>query len=118
LAGVEGLTIQEAADTTGWSARMLRYLERGGLIEPPRTASGYRVFGPAELERLRTLRALLTRFRCGLSHVAFARRVRGEPELRAALERWFEEAPRRPESLHSDAWLRFEQEKHERLLAA
>ena len=40
---------------------MLRYLERVGLIEPARTASGYRIFGPGELQRLRTLRELLAR---------------------------------------------------------
>ena len=53
---MEGLTINEAAETTGWSPRMLRYLERVGLVEPARTPKGYRVFGPAELQRLRTLR--------------------------------------------------------------
>jgi len=53
---VDGLTINEAAETSGWSPRMLRYLERVGLIEPARTGAGYRVFGPAELQRLRTLR--------------------------------------------------------------
>jgi MerR family copper efflux transcriptional regulator len=115
---MEGLTIHEAAEVTGWSPRMLRYLESGGLIEPPRTASGYRAFGPAELQRLRTLRQLLERFGCGLSEVAFARRMHTEPELRAALERWFEEIPRRPEGVDSDDWLRWEQRKHQRLLAA
>src|ERR1043165_7864071 len=52
---MDGLTINEAAETTGWSPRMLRYLERVGLIQPPRTGSGYRVFGAGELQRLRTL---------------------------------------------------------------
>src|SRR5919198_5783387 len=112
-----GLTIHEAAETTGWSPRMLRYLERVGLVEPSRTDSGYRVFGAPELQRLRTLRTLLARFECGLSDVAFAKRLRSEPELRGALERWFEERPRRPEGVPSDDWLRFEQEKHQRLLA-
>jgi MerR family transcriptional regulator, copper efflux regulator len=113
----DGLTINQAADTTGWSARMLRYLEKASLIEPGRTASGYRVFGPGDLQRLRTLRELLDRFGCGLTDVAFARRLRSEPELDAALERWLEEQPRRPEGLSSSDWLSFEQEKHERLLA-
>jgi MerR family transcriptional regulator, copper efflux regulator len=54
-----GLTIQEAADTTGWSPRMLRYIERSGLVEAPRTPAGYRIFGAGELQRLRTLRELL-----------------------------------------------------------
>ena len=42
----EGLTINEAAETTGWSPRMLRYIESAGLIDLPRTPSGYRLFGP------------------------------------------------------------------------
>ena len=113
----DGLTINQAAGTTGWSARMLRYLESASLIEPGRTASGYRVFGPGDLQRLRTLRELLDRFDCGLTDVAFARRLRSEPELDGALEHWLEELPSRPEGLSSSDWLRFEQEKHERLLA-
>ena len=115
---MDGLTINEAAETTGWSPRMLRYIESAGLIEPQRKPSGYRVFGPGELQRLRTLRELLARFDCALSDVAFAERLRSEPELGEALERWLEEHPRRPEGLSSSDWLRFEQEKHERLLAA
>ena len=113
---MDGLTIHEAAETTGWSPRMLRYLERVGLIEPARRASGYRVFGPAELQRLRTLRELLTRYDCGLSDVAFVKRMRDEPGLSEALDRWFEAPARRPEGVPSGDWLRFEQEKHQRLL--
>jgi DNA-binding transcriptional MerR regulator len=114
----KGLTIQEAAETTGWSPRMLRYIGEAGLIEPPRTPAGYRVFGAGELQRLRTLRELLSGFDCGLSDLAFAQRLRSEPELRSAVERWFEERIRRPEGVPAADWLRFEQEKHQRLLAA
>ena len=93
---MEGLTINEAAETTGWSPRMLRYIESAGLIEPARTPSGYRLFGPGELQRLRTLRELLARFDCALSDVAFAARLRSDPELRAAVDRWLEEQPESP----------------------
>ncbi len=96
---------------------MLRYLERVGLIEPARTASGYRIFGPGELQRLRTLRELLARFDCGLSDVAFAKRIRDESALEEALERWFEERPEKPAEIEPGDWLRWEQQKHERLLA-
>jgi MerR family transcriptional regulator, copper efflux regulator len=113
---MDGLTINEAAETTGWSPRMLRYLERVGLILPPRTGSGYRMFGPEELQRLRTLRELLGRFECGLSDVAFAKRMREDEALRKAVDAWLEATPRRPEGVASDDWLRWEQEKHQRLL--
>jgi MerR family copper efflux transcriptional regulator len=113
---MEGLTINEAAATTGWSPRMLRYIERTGLIELPRTESGYRIFGPGELQRLRTLRELLARFDCGLSDVAFAKRLASDTELDAALDRWFEDRPQLPEGVAHGDWLRWEQEKHERLL--
>src|SRR3954462_39147 len=73
---MDALTIHEAAETTGWSPRMLRYVERGGLVEPERSASGYRLYGPAELQRLRALRELLAEHEIGVSHLAFARRLR------------------------------------------
>ena len=114
---MEGLTINEAADTTGWSPRMLRYLDRVGRLEPARTASGYRIFGPGELQRLRTLRELLARFECALSDVAFAKRMREEPDLSEALERWFEDEPEKPANVDPAEWLAWEQQKHERLLS-
>ena len=115
---MDGLTIHQAAETTGWSPRMLRYIEAAGLVEPERTESGYRVFGPGELQRLRTLRELLARFDCALSDVAFAKRMTSEGGLGTALQRWFEARPEPPEGVTSDDWLSWEQEKHERLLAA
>ncbi len=48
----DALTIHESAETTGWSPRMLRYIERSGLVVPARSASGYRLYGAAELQRL------------------------------------------------------------------
>ena len=36
---MDRLTIHEAAETTGWSPRMLRYVERAGLIEPQLAAA-------------------------------------------------------------------------------
>ena len=73
---MDALTINEAAETTGWSPRMLRYVERVGLVEPKRSAAGYRLYGPAELQRLRTLRELLDEHEIGLSDLAFALRLR------------------------------------------
>ena len=115
---MDALTIHEAAETTGWSARMLRYIERMQLIEPRRSASGYRLYGPGELQRLRTLRELLERYDLNLSDVGFARRLDGDPELRAAVEAWLQAQPARPEEVSAEDWLRWEQDKHEKLLAA
>ncbi len=112
------LTIHEAAQTTGWSPRMLRYVERLGLIEPPRSASGYRQYGAAELQRLRTLRELLDRHDVGLSDVAFALRLQREEALSGDVRRWIDAEPSRPADVPAGDWLRWEQQKHERLLAA
>src|SRR5215217_8005160 len=112
---MDALTIQEAAETTGWSSRMLRYIERSGLVAPPRSESGYRLYGPGELQRLRTLLDLLG---IGLGDVGFAQRMRTEPDLSAAIESWLESQASRPEHVPAADWLRFEQEKHERLLSA
>ena len=115
---MEMLTINEAATTTGWSARMLRYVEQAGLVTPARSASGYRLYGAAELQRLRTLKELLARFDIGLSDVAFAARMATDAELREAVPDWLAAEARRPDDVDADDWLRFEQDKHERLLAA
>src|SRR5205814_10588708 len=110
---MEGLTIQEAAETTGWSARMLRYIEEAGLMEVGRSPSGYRVYGPGELQRLRTLKELLGRFDLGLSEVAFAAQLERDTKLREAGQGWLHDQPRRPEHVRPDDWLRLEQEKPE-----
>ncbi len=113
---MDGLTIQEAADTTGWSARMLRYVERAGLVSPERTPAGYRIYGAAELQRLRTLKELLAHFDVALSDVAFAARLETDMDLRAAVQTWLRAQAVRPEHVGPDDWLRFEQLKHQRLL--
>jgi len=115
---MNALTIHEAAETTGWSARMLRYVERTGLVTPDRSASGYRLYRAAELQRLRTLKELLAGFDIGLSDVAFASRMASDPQLREAVQAWLEAQPRRPDSVDPEDWLRFEQDKHQKLLAA
>jgi DNA-binding transcriptional MerR regulator len=115
---MDGLTIHEAAETTGWSPRMLRYIERVGLLALRRSQSGYRLYGAEELQRLRTLRELLGRFDIGLAEIGFALRLRREPELGDAVAAWFETEPRRPRDVPADEWLRWEQDKHQGLLAA
>lgn len=113
------LTIHEAATTTGWSPRMLRYIEQLGLVESPRSAAGYRLYGPAQLQRLRTLRELLETHGVELGDVGFALRLRREPELAAVVDEWFEAAPRPPSHEMPDGdWLAFEQDKHSQLLTS
>jgi MerR family transcriptional regulator, copper efflux regulator len=97
---------------------MLRYVDRTGLVTPGRSPTGYRLYGPGELQRLRTLKELLAGFDLSLSDVAFAARMASSPELRESVQAWLRAQPSRPEHVTADDWLRFEQEKHERLLAA
>jgi len=115
---VQSLTINEAAATTGWSPRMLRYVEQTGLVAPDRSPAGYRLYGAAELQRLRTLKELLAQFDVSLSDVAFAQRMAADGDLRESVQAWLSAQARRPEDVQAEDWLRFEQQKHERLLAA
>jgi DNA-binding transcriptional MerR regulator len=116
-ASIDALTINEAAATTGWSARMLRYIESIGLVQPRRSSAGYRLYGPEELQRLSSLRELLDRHGLDLAEVGFARRLERDPALREAIDRWLVAKPARPEHVSAADWLRIEQEKHQRLLA-
>jgi len=114
---MDALTIQEAAEITDWSPRMLRYIESAGLIEPQRSEAGYRLYGPAELQRLRTLRELVTRFDIGLGDIGFAQQLRRDEKLAGAIDAWFEARPQRPAHVPPADWLRWEQDKHFKLLA-
>jgi DNA-binding transcriptional MerR regulator len=114
---MDALTIQEAAETTGWSPRMLRYIEQAGLIVPQRSEAGYRLYGAAELQRLRTLRELTSSFDIGLGEIGFAMRMRRDEDLAAAVDAWFAAQPQRPDDVPQAEWLRWEQDKHSKLLA-
>lgn len=111
------LTIHEAAETTGWSPRMLRYIEQTGLVAAERSASGYRLYGPQQLQRLRTLRELLTEYGVSLTEMGFARRLRSESELADAVQAWFTTEAARPREVDASDWLAYEQQKHQALLA-
>ena len=109
---MERFSVGEAAARTGWSPRMLRYLEAVRLVVPARTEAGYRSYGIRDLNQLRSLRNLRDRFAVELDELAFAARLRREPELRSAVDGWL--AAR---GAAAD-WFDWEQRKHERLLAA
>jgi DNA-binding transcriptional MerR regulator len=108
---MDGLKVGEAAARTEWSPRMLRYLERFGLVVPSRTGTGYRLYGLRELNQLRSLRELRSRFGLEISDLVFAARLRREPELRKAVDGWLAGAD-------DLGWVEWEQRKHERLLTA
>lgn len=52
-----GLRIKEVAEALGVGPDTLRYYERLGLLKPKRTESGYRLYDPETLERVRFIRA-------------------------------------------------------------
>jgi DNA-binding transcriptional MerR regulator len=92
---------------------MLRYLEQARIVVPKRSRSGYRVYGLRELNQLRSLRGLRSRYGVELTDIAFAARLRREPALRGAVESWLVAA-----DVGANDWVDWEQRKHERLLAA
>jgi MerR family copper efflux transcriptional regulator len=107
---MESLTVGQAARQTGWSPRMLRYLEHTGLVVPVRAVNGYRRYGLLELNQLRALQDLRRRFGVGIDELAFTVRLQREPALQAAVATWVAGT-----QLSALDW---EQRKHERLLAA
>lgn len=114
----KALTINEAAETTGWSPRMLRYIESVGLVEPPRSSGGYRLYGPAELQRLRTLRELLKNNKLEIADVGFVQRLREEPEIDRAVNEWLDQEAEKPAEVPASDWLSWEQRKHQQLLTS
>jgi DNA-binding transcriptional MerR regulator len=112
---VDAVTIGKASTRTGWSRRMLRYLEELDLVVPERTGSGYRRYGLRELNQLNALGELRRRFGVELDELAFVLRLRREPHLRAAVETWLA-GTNVPAT--TPAWVEWEQRKHERLLAS
>jgi len=76
------LDIRDVVRRTGLTSRALRFYEARGLVRPLRTASGRRLYGPAELERVQQILALK---RAGLSLAQIQRlgQGRGSPDLAA-----------------------------------
>ncbi|MBA3369809.1 MAG: MerR family transcriptional regulator [Geodermatophilaceae bacterium] len=135
---MDSATVHTAAQTTGWSVRMLHYLDAAGLVSPPRSAGGYRLYGEREITHLRELRQLLADHDLRPADLQVALRLRSEPALRHAVDGWLDAAadpsatvgaPRAHENNHEEgaagrpavpdpatSWLRFEQDKHSRAL--
>ncbi len=131
---MESTTVHSAAQITGWSVRMLHYLDAAGLVSPPRSPGGYRLYGGREIAHLRGLRQLLADHDLRPADLQVALRLRSEPALRHAVDDWLGvaslPAPKsdqhdqqsgagtsQPAALDpSTSWLRFEQDKHSRAL--
>jgi len=115
---VETFTIGQAAARSGWSPRMLRYLEAAGIVAPARSSAGYRRYGIRELNQLRSLAELRRSFGVEIDELAFALRLRREPELRRAVDTWLAGTDVSATDSATPAWVEWEQRKHERLLAS
>lgn len=121
-------TVHAAAQASGWSVRMLHYLDAAGLVSPPRSPSGYRLYGVRETAQLRELRQLLADHDLKPADLQVALRLRSEPALRQAVDGWLDAiskppaggaspaAPNPPAPDSETSWLRFEQDKHSRAL--
>src|SRR4051812_29412060 len=86
---MQSLTIQQAAEATGWSQRMLRYLEQAGLVSALRTPGGHRLYGPRQIDRLQKLRELIDAHGLGITDIAFELRMRTDPLVARAVDDWF-----------------------------
>ncbi|MEO6269128.1 MAG: Cu(I)-responsive transcriptional regulator [Lautropia sp.] len=53
---MQTMTIGEAAQRSGVSAKMIRHYEEAGLVSPGRRNSGYRHYLPSEVQTLRFIR--------------------------------------------------------------
>src|SRR5581483_3454177 len=86
---MQSMTIQQAAEATGWSQRMLRYLEQAGLVAALRTPGGHRLYGPRQIGRLQRLRELIDAHGLGITDIAVELRMRTDPQLPRAVDHWF-----------------------------
>lgn len=72
-----GISVSEAAKLLGIAGSRLRYYERKGLVKPHRTASGYRLYSPEDIERLRTI-LLMRKFDMSIQEI---KRALADPEF-------------------------------------
>ncbi len=109
------LEVREAAELLGVSADVLRNWERNGLVRVPHhPKSGYRLYGPAELSRLRVIRMLRE---AGYSMMAVLRMTRQLDAGRAEGLRHALDTPSPGEDVYSaaDHWLSALQSQEKRL---
>jgi DNA-binding transcriptional MerR regulator len=104
----QGMSIGQAAAYLNVTTDMLRNWERNGLIEVPRDPSNqYRLYGPAELERIRVIHLLV---QSGFSLMSILHMLRqvdagNASDLRAALELPHSESANEAIEIMADRWL-------------
>jgi DNA-binding transcriptional MerR regulator len=110
------LRIGQTARLLGVTIDMLRNWERNGLIQVPRDpSSGYRVYGAAEIGRLRVIRMLA---RAGYSQMAILRMVLHLDERQGGDLRQVLDTPRPDEDIYTaaDRWLSALAEQEQRAM--
>jgi len=101
----KAMQIGEVANLLGLTNDILRNWERNGLLEVPRLPeNGYRLYGPAEISRLRVIRMLV---RSGYSLMAILRMLSRLDEGEKVNVRELLDTPRPDEDVFvaSDKWL-------------
>ena len=81
------MRVGDAARQVGTSARMLRYAERLGLVNPPRTGGGYRDYGERDLLAATVALDLQARYGVTPAALAFGLRALEDPEVAGSLRR-------------------------------
>ena len=94
---MSAMTVEETAEETGWSPRMLRYLEKSGLVTSQRSPGGHRRYSPRQVQRLKEMKALIEEMDISITDLAYERRVRTEPDLAHRVDAWFGGVHRVPE---------------------
>jgi MerR family transcriptional regulator, copper efflux regulator len=81
------MRVGDAARRVGTSARMLRYAEQLGLVNPPRTGGGYRHYGERDLRAAALALELQARYGVTPAALAFGLRALEDPEVAGSLRR-------------------------------
>jgi MerR family copper efflux transcriptional regulator len=81
------MRVGDAARQVGTSARMLRYAEQLGLVNPPRTGGGYRRYGERDLRAAALALELQARYGVTPAALAFGLRSLEDPEVAGSLRR-------------------------------
>jgi DNA-binding transcriptional MerR regulator len=75
------MRIGELSRRTGVPTRMLRYYEQQGLVQPARTANGYRAYAESDVKQVQSVRSLI---RAGMP----TRLIGPVVDMQAALPGW------------------------------